>query len=95
VGQVYGHHLQRAGARIAFLVKSRHAETARAGYDLFAKNGTSRQPERFEGADGRADVAAKLLRKGGCPAKRATDVGVTGAKGSAILLPTVAALECA
>jgi 2-dehydropantoate 2-reductase len=34
VGQVYGHHLARAGDRVSVLVRARHVAEARAGYRL-------------------------------------------------------------
>ena len=38
VGQVYGHHLRRGGARVAFLVKPKHLDPTRAGHTLYALN---------------------------------------------------------
>src|SRR5262245_50611118 len=45
VGQVYGHHLARGGARVSVLVRERHAEAARAGY-LLHRLRRGRAPER-------------------------------------------------
>ncbi|TNF31110.1 MAG: ketopantoate reductase [Deltaproteobacteria bacterium] len=59
VGQAYGFHLQRGGARVAFLLKPRHAAAARAGfavYPLNTKAGKRREPTRFSGFDVRTDV---------------------------------------
>jgi ketopantoate reductase len=38
VGQVYGFHLQRGGAEVAYLVREKHAREARAGFTLFPLN---------------------------------------------------------
>jgi 2-dehydropantoate 2-reductase len=35
VGQVYGYHLQRGGADVAFLVRPKYAEEARSGFHLY------------------------------------------------------------
>jgi 2-dehydropantoate 2-reductase len=52
VGQVFGHHLARGGAEVAFLVKPRYAGAARAGYTLYALHDRRRRttPIRFTGA---------------------------------------------
>jgi 2-dehydropantoate 2-reductase len=52
VGQVYGRHLARGGAEVAFLVKPAHAARARSGFTLYSLNRPRRQradPERFTG----------------------------------------------
>lgn len=49
VGQVYGRHLSRGGARVAFLVKEKHAEAARRGFTMYRlRSRRRREPERFE-----------------------------------------------
>lgn len=48
VGQVYGHHLQRAGAEVHFWVKPKYREAAEAGFVLHPLNRSQRgQPERL------------------------------------------------
>jgi len=51
VGQVFGHHLQRGGAEVAFLVKPKHAEATGGGFTLYPLNRRNprRAPVRFEG----------------------------------------------
>lgn len=50
VGQVYAQALQRGGAQVAFLVKPKHADEARAGFTMYALNRrTPWVPERFDG----------------------------------------------
>lgn len=53
VGQVYGYHFQRSGARVAFYVREKYAAAAREGFTLYDFNrGASRaRPIRFEGFD--------------------------------------------
>ena len=53
VGQVYGHHLQRGGAEVWFLVKPKYAEECRAGFTVYPLNDRRRraEPRRFA-ADG-------------------------------------------
>ncbi len=48
-------------------------------------------PSPFEGRD--ADTIVRLLKAGGCPAKEQTDTRATMAFGSAMLMPTMVALE--
>src|SRR5262245_49596595 len=43
VGQVYGHHLARGGAEVAFLVKPKYAGEARAGFTLYPLNARGRK----------------------------------------------------
>ena len=38
VGQVFGYHLARSGARVGFLVKPAYADEARRGYTLYPLN---------------------------------------------------------
>ena len=38
VGQVYGRHLQLGGAEVAFYVKPKYADEARAGYRMYPLN---------------------------------------------------------
>jgi 2-dehydropantoate 2-reductase len=49
VGQVYGHHLQAGGAEVAFLVRPKYADEARAGFALYPLNRRRprEQPIRF------------------------------------------------
>src|SRR4051812_37346197 len=47
IGQVYAHHLRRGGAEVSFLVKPRHAEEARRGFELVQLRG--RAPVRLDG----------------------------------------------
>lgn len=50
VGQVYGRHLAKGGADVAFLVKPKHAAAARAGFTLYPQNRRKSarcEPERF------------------------------------------------
>lgn len=42
VGQVFGWHLQRGGAEVAFLVKPKYATEARAGFALYDLRGAGR-----------------------------------------------------
>jgi ketopantoate reductase len=52
VGQVYGRHLARGGAEVAFLVKPEHAEEVRSGLTHYPLNRLRRRdgrPERFSG----------------------------------------------
>lgn len=50
VGQVYGYHLQRGGARVSFLVKEKYADEARAGFTLYPLDRSRRwRPVRFDG----------------------------------------------
>ncbi|PKN56639.1 MAG: hypothetical protein CVU56_15215 [Deltaproteobacteria bacterium HGW-Deltaproteobacteria-14] len=52
VGLAYGYHLQRGGARVAFLVKPKYAAAARRGVAMYALNtkaGRRREPVRFDG----------------------------------------------
>jgi ketopantoate reductase len=51
VGQVYGLHLARGGAEVAFLVKPRYAAAAREGFTLYALNDRRGRttPVRFGG----------------------------------------------
>lgn len=61
VGQVFAWHLQRGGAEIAFLVKERYAEAARAGFTLYDL-GRGRAPIAFGGfrvLTGMDEVAAE------------------------------------
>jgi ketopantoate reductase len=46
VGQVYGRHLAKAGAEVAFLVKPRHAEATRADTTLYRLRRLGRRVER-------------------------------------------------
>lgn len=56
VGQVYGHHLAQGGAAVTVLVRSRHAEEARAGYRLHRVGLTgARTPSSF-----RPDVVTSI-----------------------------------
>lgn len=49
VGQVYGYHLQRGGARVSFFVRPKAAEARRKGMILYALNKSGpRVPIRFE-----------------------------------------------
>ncbi len=58
VGQVYGYHLQRGGADVAFLVKPKHAEATRRGFVLYPlKKKRVREPVHFTGFDVLTDVA--------------------------------------
>jgi len=52
VGQVYARHLGIGGAEVAFLVKPRHAEAARRGFDLYPldRPDPRREPVRLEGS---------------------------------------------
>ena len=51
VGQVYGYHLQRGGARVSFFVRPKAAEATRKGMILYALNKRGpRVPIRFEAA---------------------------------------------
>lgn len=47
VGQVFGHHLQRGGAEIGFLVRPKYAELVRRGFDMDPRN-PGRGRERLE-----------------------------------------------
>ncbi|MBW2463069.1 MAG: hypothetical protein JRH11_15575 [Deltaproteobacteria bacterium] len=38
VGQVYGYHFHRGGAKVAFFVRDKYAEDARRGFDLYSLN---------------------------------------------------------
>ena len=52
VGLAYGYHLQRGGARVAFLVKPKYAAAAWRGFAMYALNtkaGKRREPARFDG----------------------------------------------
>lgn len=51
MGQVYGHHFQRGGASVAFLVKPAHAEAAHRGFVLHPLNvpARKRMPVPFTG----------------------------------------------
>ena len=52
VGRTYGRHLQRGGASVAFLVKEKHAESARRGWTLrWMRPSGAALADRFE-ADG-------------------------------------------
>jgi 2-dehydropantoate 2-reductase len=52
VGQVYGRHLQKGGARVAFFVKPRYADEARRGFTMYPVARRGRwDPVRFEGFD--------------------------------------------
>lgn len=50
-------------------------------------------PSPFSGP--RAGAVVQALRAGGCPAREVADAAAQGAQGSALLMPHVAALECA
>jgi ketopantoate reductase len=43
VGQVYGYHLHLGGAEVAFFVKPKYAESARAGFTLYSLNDRRRR----------------------------------------------------
>lgn len=49
VGQVFGHHLQRGGAEVAFFVREHHRAEAARGFDLYPLNGRLGAPVHFEG----------------------------------------------
>ena len=40
IGQVFGYHLHRGGARVCYLVKANHVEAARRGFTLYPLNRT-------------------------------------------------------
>ena len=49
VGQVYGRHLALGGARVAFLVKPKHASAARRGFTMYPlRRRGRREPVRFD-----------------------------------------------
>lgn len=50
-------------------------------------------PSPFSGPKQRRDVVVAALRAGGCPAKGVEDASVSGALGSAVLMPHLCALE--
>jgi len=66
VGQVFGYHLQRAGAAVTFFVRDKHKERVQRGFDLYAlsmlRGRRARvEPvhfERFEVITSLADIAA-------------------------------------
>jgi ketopantoate reductase len=61
VGQVYGHHLARGGAKVTFLVKPAHAAEVSAGLTLYPLNRSRRRradPVRFDDFRIVADVDA-------------------------------------
>jgi len=51
VGQVFGYHLARGGARVGFLVKPKYADEARRGYTLYPLKPRGAPPERFTDFD--------------------------------------------
>lgn len=60
VGQVYGYHLQRGGARVGFLVKEKYAAECRAGLTIYPLNrskGERFAPLRFADFDVLSDPA--------------------------------------
>jgi len=60
VGQAYGFHLQQGGTRVAFLVKPKYAEAARAGFSVYPLNtkaGKRREPTPFSGFEVLTDTA--------------------------------------
>lgn len=63
VGQVYGRHLQKGGARVAFYVKPKYADEARQGFVMYPLQGAGKgRAVRFEGFDvltTEAEVAAE------------------------------------
>ena len=65
IGQVFGYHFQRGGAEVAFLVKPRYAEAARAGFTLYPLNRRARDrrsPVTFDGFQVETDEEAGLAR---------------------------------
>ena len=60
VGQVYGHHLQRGGAEVTFLVKPRYETDARAGFTLWRLRRLGR-PRRVIMAEHAVTSDASLL----------------------------------
>jgi 2-dehydropantoate 2-reductase len=64
VGQVYGRHLQKGGARVAFFVKPKYAEEARRGFTMYPVARRDRwEPVRFEGFDVVTDLEAVAARR--------------------------------
>ncbi len=64
VGQVYGWHLQRGGARVELLLKPKHVAAARQGFQLYritSKKG--RVPETFKADAVHGDVASLRGRR--------------------------------
>lgn len=79
VGQVYGYHFQRGGARVAFFVREKYADAARQGFTLYDFNRSRArrgEPIRFEGFEVLTDMAAV--------AERAWDVVVLCLPGDAL-----------
>lgn len=58
VGAVYGHHLQRGGAHLTFLVRPRYAESVRAGIRLWRAARRGEREERLVPDDVVSDVDA-------------------------------------
>ena len=56
VGQVYGYHLQRGGASVAFLVRPAYAEACRGGLTLYPRAGHA-GPIAFTDFDVLSDLA--------------------------------------
>lgn len=51
VGQVFGYHLQRAGAEVSFWVRPKYVEECKRGFVLYSHNGRGlREPIRFQAA---------------------------------------------
>jgi len=54
VGQVYGYHLQKGGAKVTFMVRERYAEACREGLNLYPLNRSAKSrwtATRFEDFD--------------------------------------------
>jgi ketopantoate reductase len=53
VGQVFGRHLQKAGAHLTFFVKEKHLEETKRGFDVYPLKpwGGAKVASRFEGFD--------------------------------------------
>ncbi len=59
VGQVFGHHLARAGCAVSFFVKPKYLDEVKRGFTMYRLQRRRVQPERFEGF-GVATTAAQV-----------------------------------
>ena len=59
IGQAFGHHFQRGGADVTFLVRPKYAAEARAGLRMYAiRSKRTREPRVFRPDDVLTKLAA-------------------------------------
>ncbi|MCB9487711.1 MAG: hypothetical protein H6684_03145 [Deltaproteobacteria bacterium] len=59
IGQAFGYHFQQGGAQVAFLVKPKYADEARAGFTVYPMNRPAKErltPVAFTGFDVETDL---------------------------------------